>query len=91
MTEAVLSLYTSLELLLAEGQTLQRELLAWHSLVTRLLPTWVDGGGLVTEKTDNFLETISQQTALYCSRLLQVMLLSHLMLVFALYLSMYAI
>jgi len=66
-----MTLYTSLELLYAHGQALHREVLVLQSLLVRLLPDMMSDG-LVKEKADSMLETVSQQVALYCSRLLQV-------------------
>lgn len=71
VSQSILSLYTSLELLLSTGQALYREMLTWQGLLARLLPDH-GGDGLVKERAEELLGNISQQTALYCSRLLQV-------------------
>ena len=70
--EAMLDLTTSLELLLTEGKGLQRELVLWEGVVKTVLSEWSDGG-LIARGAQELLDTISQQTTLYCSRLLQVL------------------
>lgn len=74
MCEACLSLYTSLELLLATGGCLQRDLLHWEGRLACVSGASALGReeGVLKERLENFVETICQQTALYCSKLLQV-------------------
>lgn len=74
MCEACLSLYTSLELLLATGGCLQRDLLHWEGRLACVSGASALGReeGVLKERLESFVETICQQTALYCSKLLQV-------------------